>query len=244
MNDSIDGNCVRNDKKCHDLNQFLLKTCISHLLHIIIIMNMTWCFEIRYLVYTYITLIRDHEIGFSITASHTTTQKKYWTSPLAFESPDSTYISTYVDVNVCLPWGSSWSPRWASRPSCLELLFLGSMAFMVMDSLWLAMTQPHCQDPSLPFTSIPNNGCKSLSCVQLFVTLWTVAHQAPLSVGFSRPEYWSGLPFPSPGDLPDPGIEPGSPTLQADSLPAGKAIYLLPPPPSKVGFALKLNWGE
>ena len=46
---------------------------------------------------------------------------------------------------------------------------------------------------------------------------WTVAHQAPPSMGFSRQEYWSGLPFPSPGDLPDPGIEPGSPALQADA---------------------------
>ena len=54
---------------------------------------------------------------------------------------------------------------------------------------------------------------KSLSCVWLFVTPWTVAHQAPLSMGFSRQEYWSGLPFPSPGDLPDPGIETGSPAL-------------------------------
>ena len=52
------------------------------------------------------------------------------------------------------------------------------------------------------------------------VTPWTVARQAPLSVGFSRQEYWSGLPFPSPGDLPDPGIKPRSPALQADSLPA------------------------
>ena len=50
-------------------------------------------------------------------------------------------------------------------------------------------------------------------------TPWTVARQAPLSLGFSRPEYWSGLPFPSPADLPDPGIEPGSPALQADSSP-------------------------
>ena len=50
-------------------------------------------------------------------------------------------------------------------------------------------------------------------------TPWTVACQVPLSVGFPRQEYWSGLPFPSPGDLPDPGIEPGSPALQADSLP-------------------------
>ena len=58
---------------------------------------------------------------------------------------------------------------------------------------------------------------QSLSCVRLFVTPWTVAHQAPLSVGFSSQEYWSGLPFPPPGDLPDPWIEPMSPVLQVDS---------------------------
>ena len=61
---------------------------------------------------------------------------------------------------------------------------------------------------------------KSLSRVRLFATLWTVAYQAPPSVGFSRQEYWSGLPFPSPGDLLNPGIEPGSPALQADVLPS------------------------
>ena len=59
---------------------------------------------------------------------------------------------------------------------------------------------------------------KSLSCVRLFVTPWTVAYQAPPSMGFSRQEYWSGLPFPPPGDLPDPGIEPGPPALEADAL--------------------------
>ena len=59
---------------------------------------------------------------------------------------------------------------------------------------------------------------KSLSCVQLFETPWTIAYQVLLSKGFSRQEYWSGLQFPSPGDLPNPGIEPGSPALQADSL--------------------------
>ena len=59
---------------------------------------------------------------------------------------------------------------------------------------------------------------KSLSHVQLFATPWTVAYQASPSMGFSRQEYWSGLPFPSPGDLPNPGIDPGSPTSQADSL--------------------------
>ena len=59
---------------------------------------------------------------------------------------------------------------------------------------------------------------KLLSCVRLFATPWTVAYQAPPSTEFSRQEYWSGLPFPSPGDLPDPGIEPRSPALQADAL--------------------------
>ena len=58
------------------------------------------------------------------------------------------------------------------------------------------------------------------SRVQLFATPWTVAHQAPLSMGFSTQEYWSGLPCPPPRDLPDPGFEPGSPALQADCLPS------------------------
>ena len=57
-----------------------------------------------------------------------------------------------------------------------------------------------------------------VSVVSDSVTLWTVACQAPLSMGFCKQEYWSGLPFPSPGDLPDPGIEPGSSAWQADSL--------------------------
>ena len=59
-----------------------------------------------------------------------------------------------------------------------------------------------------------------LSRVQLFAAPGTVAHQAPLSMGFSRQEYWSGLPWPSPGDFPNPGIKPKSPTFQADSLPS------------------------
>ena len=69
---------------------------------------------------------------------------------------------------------------------------------------------------------------KSLSRVWLFETLWTVAYQAPQSTEFSRQEHWSGLPFPSPADLSNPGIEPGSPTLQADALPSeppGKLLY-------------------
>ena len=75
---------------------------------------------------------------------------------------------------------------------------------------------------------------KSLSCVLLFVTLWTVAFQIFPYMGFSRQEYWCGWPFPSPGDLPDPGIEPGSPTLQADTLPSG-------PPGKHLSSGLKGN---
>ena len=74
------------------------------------------------------------------------------------------------------------------------------------------------------------------SCLTL-VTPWTAACQAPLSMGFSRQEYWSGLPFPSPGDLPDPGIEPMSPSLQADSLPA-----VMREGPRRRGFPSHKHW--
>ena len=74
---------------------------------------------------------------------------------------------------------------------------------------------------------------KSLSRVRLFAAPWAVAYQAPPSMGFSRQECWSGLPFPSPGDLPDPGIEPGSPALQADAL--------LSEPPGKTSDKLYLH---
>ena len=75
-----------------------------------------------------------------------------------------------------------------------------------------------------------------LSPVQLFETPWTVAHQVPPSMGFSRQEYWSGLPFPSPGDLPKPGMEPRSPALQA------KALTSEPPKkPTNAEGSLKLH---
>ena len=72
---------------------------------------------------------------------------------------------------------------------------------------------------------------KSLSRVRLFATPWTVAYQAPLFMGVSRQEYWSGLPFPSPGDLPNPGIKAGSPGLQTDAL--------LSKPPRKPGILIR-----
>ena len=62
--------------------------------------------------------------------------------------------------------------------------------------------------------------------VDSFATPWSVAHQAPLSMGFPRQEYWSGVLFPAPGDLSNPGIQPTSPALQADSLPA-ELIHLI-----------------
>ena len=73
----------------------------------------------------------------------------------------------------------------------------------------------------------------SLSRVQLFATPWTAYH-APPSMGFSRQEYWSGLPFPSPGDLPNPGIKVGSPALQADTLPSE--------PPGKLKMSTNTKW--
>ena len=75
------------------------------------------------------------------------------------------------------------------------------------------------QMPVLAFRLIISE-VKLLSRVRLFATPWTVAYQAPPSMGFSRQEYWSGLPFPSPGDPPNPGIKPGSPALQTDTLPS------------------------
>ena len=73
------------------------------------------------------------------------------------------------------------------------------------------------------------------SCLTLCDPMDSGLHQAPLSMGFSRQEYWSGLPFPSPGNLPDPGIEPRSPTLEADALPSE------PPGKSKIGIKIQLS---
>ena len=83
---------------------------------------------------------------------------------------------------------------------------------------WVWLDRPDCTPVSV---------CVCLVISNSIVTPWTVARQAPLSMEFSRQEYWSGLPFPPPGDLPNPGIEPGSPTLQVDSLasePPGKPL--------------------
>ena len=95
---------------------------------------------------------------------------------------------------------------------------------------WLIYTLKKITDALFLFTPMLlfAAAVESLSCVQLFATSRTVALQAPLSMGFPRQEGWSGLPFPSPGDLPDPGIEPMSPALAGGFLttePPGKPLY-------------------
>ena len=143
----------------------------------------------------------------------------------------------------------TWSRKWqlvsvflprkipqTEEPGGLQSMGLQSQAWLSTcqqqgQTLREELAGPHSESSS-EIARFPNNPpiskwseVKSLSRVQLFSTPWTVAHQAPPSMGFSRQEYWSGLPIPSPRDLPDPGIESRSPALQADALtsePPGK----------------------
>ena len=114
---------------------------------------------------------------------------------------------------------------WA-KPRCLasELLSLNALLLgTFLAPRWLSC----CAAPGAVPSQLKWDEMKLLSRVWLFATPWTVTYKAPLSTEFSRQEYWSGLPFPSPGDLPSPGIEPGSPALRADALPSeppGKPI--------------------
>ena len=112
--------------------------------------------------------------------------------------------------------GSSWAPSpYCSPPR--SPFPIKSPASSACVSPWTIHFQ--VLDKS-PLSDHRRGSPSSNSHVWLLVTLWTIACQVPVSVGFSRQEYWSGLPFPSPGDLPDPGIKPRSPALQADSLPS------------------------
>ena len=114
-------------------------------------------------------------------------------------------------------------PSWVKKYLSLHLPSLHLKGSLFQEGSWI--------DPApfpTPWWSVKWNEVKLLSRVQLFVTPRTIAYQASQSMGFSRQEYWSGLPFPSPGDLPNPGIEPGSPALQADALPTeppGKPLW-------------------
>ena len=88
-------------------------------------------------------------------------------------------------------------------------------------------------EPDISIHSVVSVCAPMLSCVQFFVTPWTIAHKAPLSLGLSRQEYWSGLPCPPPGNLPHPGIKPASPLSPAlagrffTTEPPGKPKYML-----------------
>ena len=128
-----------------------------------------------------------------------------------------------------LSYNKSQKFKWVARRT------VGGKGFLL-----LFKNQPVWQDPLwyckvISLQLIKINGKKKTLCaylpslVWLFATPWTIAHQAPLSMGVLQAEYWSGLPCFSPGDIPNPGIEPRSLTLQADSLPSeppGKPPYL------------------
>ena len=96
---------------------------------------------------------------------------------------------------------------------------LASLTTLKPLTVWITINWKILKELGIPdhLTFLLRSEVKSLSCVWLFAIPWTVVYQASLSMGFCRQEYWSGLPFPSLGDLPDPGIEPRSPALQADA---------------------------
>ena len=132
--------------------------------------------------------------------------------PLLLLPPIPPSIRVFSNVSTLrMKWPKYWSFSFSIRPSNEHP---GLISFRMN---WLDLLA--VQGTNLTHTHI------SLSHVRLFATPWTVAHQAPPSMGFSRKEYWSGLPFPPPGDLPNPGIELRSPALQAEALtsePPGK----------------------
>ena len=123
------------------------------------------------------------------------------------------------------PWEEKPEETWNSRRPvpALPIAFmchtvLGSPGYSLTSSFMPCFTGAWKQGSVTLGITFPNVWL--LSCVQLLVTPWTVAYEAPLSMGFSRQEYWIGLPFPSPGDLPDPGMNPGL-------LHCGKTLYPL-----------------
>ena len=127
-----------------------------------------------------------------------------------------------VEVLVRFDQHANWFIGWQQEFGHLNLTYV----CILLGNLWLLILIHSFFRDVFIFLTVYNSFyllcvlCvfKLLSRVQLVATPWAVAHQYPLSMEFSRQEYWSRLPFPSPGDPPDPGIEPMSPALQADSL--------------------------
>ena len=119
------------------------------------------------------------------------------------------------------PLGGGWQERWLGQghgwlgfpTSAFPSALVSEVSGGWRRALWLGKHRDNHEGEVHDFRM---EKTKSLSRVRPLATLWTVAHQAPMSMGFSRQEYWSGLSFPSPGDLPGSGIEPGFSALQAD----------------------------
>ena len=124
----------------------------------------------------------------------------------------------YKDTN-----NPSWLAKYIQREQNMGIcfsqearLYIFSISFLVDNFTVQEINNLSCA--FFFYTTIKK--VKSLSHVQLFATTWTITYQVPPFMGFFRQEYWSGLPFPSPGDLPNPDIEPGSPAFQAVVLPS------------------------
>ena len=136
--------------------------------------------------------------------------KAYWTPAIKFCQNNRFQLRVWIALGYGskLFQGSKYSDRWSNQ---YQLFFQVRVGLLLYCLCMLSC----------------------FSCVRVFAALWTVAHQDPLSMRFSRQEYWSGLPCPPPGDLPDPEIKamfPASPALQKDSLPTespGKPAVLL-----------------
>ena len=153
----------------------------------------------------------------------------------------------YIDMDQ--PWIYMYSPSRSPPPASLPTLSLWVFAVHQPKHLSHASNLYHLYKflPCLLFKVFLESESQSFSHVQLFVTPWTVAHQVPLFMEFSKQEYWSGLPFPSSGDLPDPGIKPRSPALPAASLLtkcSGKTLGSLlikrsPPPTHPQGYSTR-----
>ena len=139
---------------------------------------------------------------------------------------DTSFFHVYVQAFVC----TSFSFLWGIYLGAESLHLIETLLSHVRNHPTIFQSSCTILQQFIPSTmyggfNFSTSFCcfQSLSRVQLFATPWTVSRQAPLSMGFSRQEYWSGLPFPSPGDVPDPGIEPTCPAL------AGRFLTAEPP---------------
>ena len=138
-------------------------------------------------------------------------------------------MSADMVVSPCAPWSVT---EFAQGTAFIgKQTLVPTQAFPVQGAMQFSKTVQRCVCVCVCVCMrVRAHVCQQLSHVQLCATPWTIVHQDLLSMEFSRQEYWSGLPHHSPGDLPNPGIKPGSPTLQVDSLPSvppGKPRYFM-----------------